>query len=345
VAASTLLPAPAMASTAGVAFRIQDPRITEASGIAAGLASPGVVYVQNDSGDTNRVFALDGSSGATVATVTIAGAQAHDWEDIAVAPDAAGTPSLWIADTGDNDADRDEVQVYRVDEPSLRPAQPDRTVTTADADVWRLRYPGGPVDVESLAVTPAGTAYLVTKSLVGRSVVYRLPARPDPTRVQTPARAGSITFTQTGTPNPFGVIGQLTATGAAISPDGRLLVVRTYADAWVWRVGAGGVAAALRTAPTRIALPRQKQGEGVAVDGTRLLVDSEGSRSPVWSVPLRAAPATGASDSSAATTTHRSQHGGRGGGIAVVVGLVALAVLGGLWSRARVRGRRRRETR
>ena len=275
-----------------VVFRLQDPRLDEASGLALGLASPGVVYVQNDSGDTNRVFALDARTGATAAVVTVAGAVNHDWEDIAVAPDAAGTPSLWIADTGDNRAVRDEVQVYRVDEPRVSAAARDRAVTTGPADVWRVRYPAGPADVESLAVTPHGVPYLVTKAVTGRSIVYRLPTTPDAGQVRTAVRVGHVRFTGTNTANPFGLAGQLTATGAAFSRDGRLLVVRTYADAWLWRVGGAGVAAALRTEPRHVPLPEQPQGEGVAVDGDRLLLDSEGVHTAVLSVALPRAPAT-----------------------------------------------------
>lgn len=54
----------ALALTAAApAFRIADARITEASGLAFGLRSPGIAYVQNDSGDTNRFFALDARTG------------------------------------------------------------------------------------------------------------------------------------------------------------------------------------------------------------------------------------------------------------------------------------------
>jgi hypothetical protein len=150
-------PAAAPSRRTHLLFRIADPRITEASGIAPGIASPGVDYVENDSGDTNRFFALNRRTGATAATITVVGARNVDWEDIAAAPDAAGTPSVWLADIGDNGAVRDEVQVYRVAEPHVRAADRNRTVRVRVADVWRLRYPGGPVDAESLAVAPDGT--------------------------------------------------------------------------------------------------------------------------------------------------------------------------------------------
>jgi hypothetical protein len=275
---------PAVAPAPQLLFRFADPRITEASGIAAGLRSPGVFYVQNDSGDANRFFAVDRRTGATAATIVVAGARNVDWEDIAVGRDSAGTPSVWLADVGDNGAQRHTVQVYRVDEPRIDAAGPDRTVRVSLAQEWRLRYPTGPTDAEGFAVAPDGTSYVVTKA-IGGATVYQVPEVPDG-KVQLLRRVGAVRFHATGTPDAFGLAGQLTATGAAISPDGAVLVIRTYADAWVWRLGPGGLAAALRSRPTIVALPRQRQGEGVAVAGPRLVVDSEGRGSAVWSVPL-----------------------------------------------------------
>jgi hypothetical protein len=313
---------PSGASPVGerVLFRFRDVRIDEVSGIAAGLRSPGIVYVQNDSGDRNRFFAVDAASGRTAATVTVRGATNDDWEDLAVAPDRRGVPSVWLADSGDNDADRSEIRLYRVDEPLVRPvdrraARPARD--TAPADVWRLRYPEGPADAESLAVAPGGTAYLITKSVFGFSVVYRVPPAPDRSRVQTVTRVGSILFRPRGVTTPFGSLGERTATGAAFSPDGRLFAVRTYGEAYVWTVSDGDVAAAIRRPPVFVALPPQPQGEGIALPGNgTALVDSEGVRSAVWTVPLppaleRSAPAPGAS---AAASTAAS--GGRSAGAA-----------------------------
>jgi hypothetical protein len=236
-----------------------------------------------------------------------------------VAPDVRGVPSLWIGDIGDNDSVRGEVTVYRVDEPRVRMtrsgpagspavsglAGSDHVAATAAPQVWRLRYPDGPADAESLAVAPGGATYIFTKSLLGATRVYAVPPRPDPARVQSLRRIGSIQFHLTGTrggPNP---IGEWAATSAALSRDSALLVVRTYTDAYVWAVPGGDVAAALRAEPAHLALPEQPQGEGITVDGPNLLIDSEHADSAVFAVPLppvpRQAEAT-ASGTAAATS-------------------------------------------
>jgi hypothetical protein len=256
-------------------FDLPDSRITEASGIARGIASPDVYYVQNDSGDSARFFAIDASTGALRAVVQVPGAVNHDWEDIAVAPDAAGTPSVWIADIGDNDANRDEVHLYRVDEPHIVAGGLGGTVTTSAPDVWRLRYPSGPANAESLAVTPSGHAYVFTKSATGAAAGYAVPPRPDPDHVQVMRPIGTLQIPPL-------------ATGAAISRDGSLLAVRTYFAVFLWRLHHGDVAAAIRGKPIEETLPVQRQGEGVGFSDGRLVVDSEGVHEPVWSVPLPA---------------------------------------------------------
>ena len=55
-----------------------------------------------------------------------------------------------------------------------------RPLTRRKAQRWRLRYAEGPTNAESLAVSPNGVAYVVTKSFLGTSIVYRLPPKEFP---------------------------------------------------------------------------------------------------------------------------------------------------------------------
>ncbi len=265
-------------------FALADPRLAEVSGLAVGQRNPGLLYVQNDSGDAARFFALDAGTGAVRAECDVPGASNHDWEDLATGPSAAGRPSVWLADIGDNDSQRSQVELYRVDEPGIV----GDTCSVGRPDVWRLRYPDGPHDAESLLVDPIRhREYLVTKQLLGRSEVFQVPNTPS-TAVQTLATIGTVDFRLTGTPGGPNPVGELTATGASMSADGRLLAIRTYTDAYLWPVVGGDVAAALSHAPSVLALPAQPQGEGIAIDGTRLLTDSEQVGSVVYQVPIPA---------------------------------------------------------
>jgi hypothetical protein len=294
LAALCAVPAAAPAAGAGSPvprFRLSDPRLAEVSGLAVGHRSPSVLYVQNDSGDSARFFALDAGTGAIRAVCAVPGARNVDWEDLATGPDRAGHWSVWLADIGDNDAVRSEVRIYRVAEPVIDPSRVGSAgrLDAGPPDVWRLRYPDGPRDAESLVADPVGRRlYVITKALLGHSEVFEVPPDPDPSRIQPMTWVGTIDFRLTGTPGGPSPVGQLTATGAGMSPDGSLLAVRTYTDAYLWPVTGGQLAAALGHPPVRIPLPAQPQGEGIAVTADALLLDSEGTGASVYRVPLPA---------------------------------------------------------
>lgn len=242
----------APASADEVAFRFQDDDITESSGL---VIDGDLAYTTNDSGDRGRIFSIDLRSGRTVGVT--------DWADgprdvEALAP--AGPGEVWVADIGDNDAERDAIEVTRV------PVGPgERRV---DVETYQLTYPGGPVDAETLLVDPrTGRLYVVTKQGF-TGTVYAAPAElsPDGANVLKPIGTGP------------GL-----ATDGAFFPDGRHLVIRSYGAAVVYRwPGLTRVAA--------FDLPVQEQGEGLAVGvDESLWLSSEGVHAPVLHLDLPAA--------------------------------------------------------
>ena len=347
--AATLCTASASAAVAAPAkgtllFRLTDPRLQEVSGIAAGRVSPDVFYVQNDSGDSARFFALDRHSGAIRAEFDVPGASNSDWEDIAVATDSRGVASVWLADIGDNNADRDEIKIYRVDEPRVRGGASVRT--TARPDVWRLTYPDGSHDAESLAVAPGGKAYIITKSPVGTSAAYLVPPKPDTHRRQVLHKVVDLRFRVLRTGAPATYASQLSATAACFGNDGRTLVLRTYTDAYIWRLANGDVAAALTHRPNGgFQLPTQPQGEAITIAGDQLVIASEEVGSPVYAVPLpgakQLAPTAPRSPRPTATHSHDPNTGSGWGTWWHVLAVVVL-VVGVLVAIAVVRGRRSR---
>jgi hypothetical protein len=236
-----------------------DRRITEASGLAASVRHPGVLYTHNDSGDRPRVFAV-GADGRTLAELTLAGASARDWEAIATGRDDAGRPALFVGDIGDNlHGVWPSVSVYRVTEPAtLRDA-------TVPATRYRFRYADGPRDAEALLVDPRTNRLYVASKEDDGAGLYQAPATLRTDRVNVLRRVAGV---------------PPSITDGAFSPDGRTFVLRDYLDAFVYR------APGKRQATVR--LPLQYQGESItyARDGTHLLAGSEGGDSDVWQVPL-----------------------------------------------------------
>ena len=64
---------------------IRDESITEASGLAPSLRHPGVLWTHQDSGHPPQLHAIS-TSGRTLATLRVRGAEAYDWEAMASLP-------------------------------------------------------------------------------------------------------------------------------------------------------------------------------------------------------------------------------------------------------------------
>jgi hypothetical protein len=68
---------------AAVTGTVQTDEASELSGLAASRSRPRVLWTHNDSGDRPRVFALR-PDGSLLADLGVPGAEAVDWEDIAI---------------------------------------------------------------------------------------------------------------------------------------------------------------------------------------------------------------------------------------------------------------------
>lgn len=224
-------------------FSFQDPAIVESSGL---VVQDGLFLTANDSGDSGRLFAVD-RTGATVG-VTHWSEAPTDVE--ALAPGGRG--HVWVGDIGDNLANRSEVTIARIPV-----GRGDRTVVPTS---YRLTYPHGATDAETLMRNPAtGRLYLATKNVFG-GILYAVPRHLTETGTNRLTRVGRV---------------QPIATDGAFFPDGRHLVVRDYSSATVYgwpslqRVGS-------------FDLPPQRQGEGIAVGPeAALYLSTEGVHSPV----------------------------------------------------------------
>ncbi|MGZ8765592.1 MAG: hypothetical protein ACXW2C_07875 [Acidimicrobiia bacterium] len=257
-----------VASNAGP---ISDPAITEASGLAASVRNPGVLWVHNDSGDSARVFAV-GTDGTTRATYTLTGASAVDWEDMAVGPGPGGETSyLYLGDIGDNASARSEIVVYRVAEPTVT-GNPGAG-SLSDVAPIRLRYPDGAHDSEALFIDPTnGEMYLIEKKLAGGPVgVYRAPANL--------ASGSTTTLTKVSTLSlPAGLANAVTAADSAA--DGHAIAVRTYGSVLLWDRATGKTPVEILAAgPCRGPVPAEIQGETIAfdADGRGYVTVSEGA--------------------------------------------------------------------
>ncbi len=253
--------------------------IGEASGLAASRASPGVLWVHNDSGDAARIFAIS-RTGRHLATYSVLGAKARDWEDLELGTGpSAGRDYLYIGDIGDNELKHPSVVVYRVEEPTNpQDGDPGALRSTRRAQRIQLRYPDGAHDAEALLVDPrSGDLFIVTKERKGAALVYRLPA---------PLEAGEAELERVAEANlpAMPLPGGRLVTAGTISRDGGWVLLKTYTNAYLWKRSDGPVEAVFRRPPCAARVALEPQGESIAFLGPGLdyLTLSEGRKQPLY---------------------------------------------------------------
>jgi hypothetical protein len=319
LAGAAAAPATADDGSADRSFTIEDPRITESSGLAASRAHPGIYWTHNDSEDGPYVYAVDSRTGKTVATITMRGVGApRDVEAISLGPDG----NLYVGDIGDNlNGSWDHVWIYRFPEPKVLK---DATVRATQFDV---KYADGARNAEALMVHPkTGRVYIASKNEDGGGL-YEGPAK-----------------LTTGATNVFRRVGEVPwVTDGAFSPDGTELVLRSYFSARGYAFKDGRLGA-----DHSVNAPLQRQSESVTytADGSALMFGSEGARSDVVRVDIAGADRNGGDAKSPSKDGGgASAVGGTGGDGSEVkgstlLGAVVLAAVGALvfMNRRRKRG-------
>lgn len=89
-------------------------KLKEVSGISY-LSKSNLLWTLEDSGNANKIYGLDFENGHIKKTVTIENTENIDWEDITRDKDG----NLYIGDFGNNDNDRKDLSIYKIDENSL----------------------------------------------------------------------------------------------------------------------------------------------------------------------------------------------------------------------------------
>jgi hypothetical protein len=242
------------------------PGLPEASGLAVSRRTPGRLWTHNDSG-APVLFALD-ARGTVAGRVQVSGARVEDWEAIAVGPCGPGS-CIYVADIGDNEAERKGITIYRVPEPEgvSGPAKVD--------GVFHATYPDGRHDAEALLISGDGRLHIVTKGETGSVAIYRFPAQ-----LQSGA---SMRLERVGAPASGTRDAASWITDGTVSPDGQWVVLRTRTALSYYRAsdllaGQWRVASRIDLAPLK-----EPQGEAVALGADNMVFlagEGGGKRQP-----------------------------------------------------------------
>ena len=264
--------------------RIGNREIAEASGLAASLRHQDVLWVNNDSGDDARLFALS-PQGDTLGVVYFPQLRNVDWEDL-TAFNWQGQAYLAIADTGDNFAVRRRPAVHIVTEPDLPSGSRGNHQVS-----WTVsfQYEDGARDCESVAVDVENERILLLTKRDVLPVLYEIPLRPE-REVSVARRLVEVPMPQPA-PELMRIDnrkGRYSAQPTAMdfTPDGSAAVVLTYRNAYFFgREVNMNWEQAFSQAPKVIPLPPMDTGEALAVDTTgQIFITAENHPAPMLRV-------------------------------------------------------------
>lgn len=299
--ASTLAQPPAGTPLAPPVYaRVTAEPLREMSGIVKSPGRDNVYWVHNDSGDSARIFAIDGEGKSILPTYSrftaygdipedgkkqwqgfeVLYADNVDWEDI-----AADQNYLYVGDVGNNGNARQDLAIYLI-------SNIDPTASTRSAVIQKLpvayadqnRFPPEQwhFDSESLFASD-GTVYLITKHREGRG-----------NRWEPGANLYRLDTRFTDKPNLLTKIDShaaiVAATGAGLSPDGQTLAVVSYGRLWLFSRPSTGdkwLSAPSRSWPFDNDVMRQVEAV-TWMDNDTLLLSNE--QRDLFKIPLKELP-------------------------------------------------------
>lgn len=233
---------------------LQNRQINEASGLDASWINADVLWTHNDSGDQNRIFAID-TQGNDLGTFYLAGVSNRDWEDIAVGPGPQNNQSyIYVAEIGDNQAVYDIKYIYRIPEPLVKRKALPVDTTLDEVVTVAFRYPDGPRDAETLMVDPLSRDLYIVSKREEQVGVYRLAFPQMTDSVSTVEYLLSLPITR--------------VTAGDISDDGLDIIIKNYEQIYYWRRDRQQtVSEALATPPDTLPYVVEPQGEALCWSG------------------------------------------------------------------------------
>jgi hypothetical protein len=248
--------------------RVDEPLLSEVSGLVASRKNPGALWVHNDSGNP-AALSLISDQGILLATYYLHGAENRDWEDIAIGPGPVpGETYLYVGDIGDNFSLRRSHCVYRVVEPRYDATAKQAVDTVRQVAKLNFTYPQGAADAETLLLDPTEPRLYVLTKETDRIRVYAL-------RTNEPQQTAQLIATHAYEGD--NLLDRLVA--GDMSADGTEVLLKTYEYVFYWRRTDATISIADLLATPADTLPYfvEPQGEavGFAADGSGYYTLSE----------------------------------------------------------------------
>lgn len=274
--------------TAGCAL---PPDLDEVTGIA--ITPAGTALIEGTDKNQVEITTLDAQ--CTPNTEPWSGTNPRSPQDLIFSGDA-----FYVCDCGDPDLNRETIAMEKV------------VPNTGGWEIYRFSFPDGQkLSAKAMLLGPGGVPIFFATDSTGVTGVYTvttLPAQDNqPGAPLTKVYDWTAVETETPTSVPGG---ESTVTGAAVSPDGSRVVIRTYTDAYEYEVSGGDIVAAIQGDPIGVTpLVGEAQGEAItySADGSQFITAGSGGGTLLTFDRWEAPPVV-------ATTTTSTETGGSEGG-------------------------------
>ena len=255
---------------------IENKQINEASGIVASYRNKGLIWTHNDSGDKNRLFAMD-SNGKGTREFYLEGANNRDWEAISMATFPEGS-FIYVGDIGDNNNEFPTSTIYRVPEPEITASTP-QSNTLQNVQKITYKYSDGARDAEAFLIDQSSKDIYIISKRESSKRLYRLPFPQSYNQTMTAEFVQELTFSAgSGTP--------LYIVDGNISVDNKEIIIKNYLQIFHWRRSANeSIPDALKRIPKTAPYTPEPQGEGICFaqngSGYYTLSEEGPNKSPV----------------------------------------------------------------
>lgn len=272
---------------------LENKDIDEASGLAYSTRGEDILWTHNDSGAKARIYAID-PTGRTLGRIKLEESDNVDWEDIA-SFNLDGVAGLVVADIGDNDARRENVTLYLVEEPDL--GEDDRPELEAQRRIDFV-YPDGPRDAEAMAVDSESRRALILSKRDLPPILYAVPLSPTNLAVPVAQRLGPVLSLPEPSRRdiefaPDTKDWHWQPTAMDISPDRQTLVILTYRAVYYYkRIDCEDWFETLQRPPLVLDLGNIRDAEAIAFgpDGRSIFVSVERQHAPLLRIDLLGEP-------------------------------------------------------
>lgn len=254
---------------------VENPGLSEASGLAASRVNPGYFWSHNDSGNPNVLYYFD-DKGKGLREFELVGTQNRDWEDMAIVGESDGSATVYVADFGDNGAIYADYTIYWFKEPLVNTSTSNKI---SAVNSLKFTLPDGARDMECLLIDQKTKDIFIVSKRENNKRLYKISASNVVPLARVQAEfVQELTFSIPIIADPR-VVSVNFISGGAVSADNSEILIKNYFEMYYWKRSSGeSIPSALKRPPVKVTYAGiNSDGTGQEIQGEAVSFAADGS--------------------------------------------------------------------